>query len=85
MNPKYFARLVVHHSDRLNILRQRIVEATAAAPMPASLVEALTTKVDTAFVGRTKAVAPDEPLVFGTEIDLADWVADLIARDWPKA
>lgn len=81
----YFARVAWRESARLLEFRARVAAATGAAPVPPTLLLALTQKADTAFTTSIVPHASGSPGFIVFEIDLAGWLADAIAAQWPGA
>lgn len=85
MVDSYFARIAWRESARMLEFRARVAAATSAAPVPPALLLALTDKVGTAF---TTSVVPHPSGSVGfitVQIDLADWLAQMIDAQWPGA
>jgi hypothetical protein len=85
MADSYFARLAWRESARMLEFRARIAAATSAAPVPPTLLLALTQKVDTAFTHTVVPHPSGSPGFIVVEIDLADWLAAAIDAQWPGA
>jgi hypothetical protein len=82
MADSYFARLAWRESARMLEFRARIAAATSAAPVPPTLLLALTQKVDTAFTHSVVPHPSGSPGFVLVEIDLAAWLVDAIAVQW---
>ncbi len=78
-------RLQCRDSKRLLELRRAMAAATADKPVPQAVLDALVMRLDTAIVQRPVAHDSGHPYFFVIELDLADWLADLLATEWPAA
>lgn len=81
----YIARLSCTNSQRLIEFRRAIAAATGANPIPQAIVMALAEKLDTAFVTRGVPHESGNPLICAVEVDLAEWLVELIAAEWAAA